>query len=309
LATDNAELACVFIQKTAVERAIPEMDKRLATEYELRKHARNEGRRYCDPGVLTYQAERMPEQIRLKVGGVTPAQISVYEEFAHNIPGFLPTNETPQAHPGVTKPVPVQPDEISQMLEKIGRDIEQVLQNFMVPPSNPLGSQLHKVLDAVLYARNSREIGSIETLLQKTVNGLMELYTNNTSEQELMSRFRDCHILVLKCLQDPRAYGSGWLKKQVTRALVERSDDHKYNIEALDCLIRNQLVNLPQYDMYLVQLMENGMNYMAVAFAMQLIQRYCISDKHGAILTETDFANTIEGLNAISTRSISPPEG
>lgn len=36
-------------------------------EFELRKHARQEGRRYCDPMVLTYQAERMPEQIRLKV--------------------------------------------------------------------------------------------------------------------------------------------------------------------------------------------------------------------------------------------------
>ena len=36
-------------------------------EYELRKHARTENRRYCDPFVLTYQAERMPEQIRLKV--------------------------------------------------------------------------------------------------------------------------------------------------------------------------------------------------------------------------------------------------
>ena len=36
-------------------------------EIELRKHARNESRRYCDPVVLTYQAERMPEQIRLKV--------------------------------------------------------------------------------------------------------------------------------------------------------------------------------------------------------------------------------------------------
>ncbi len=34
---------------------------------EFRKHARNDGRRYCDPHVLTYQAERMPEQIRLKV--------------------------------------------------------------------------------------------------------------------------------------------------------------------------------------------------------------------------------------------------
>lgn len=39
-------------------------------EFELRKHARQEGRRYCDPVVLTYQAERMPEQIRLKVSSV-----------------------------------------------------------------------------------------------------------------------------------------------------------------------------------------------------------------------------------------------
>ena len=37
-------------------------------EFDLRRIARSEGRRYCDPVVLTYQAERMPEQIRLKVG-------------------------------------------------------------------------------------------------------------------------------------------------------------------------------------------------------------------------------------------------
>lgn len=36
-------------------------------EFDVRRHARSEGRRYCDPVVLTYQAERMPEQIRLKV--------------------------------------------------------------------------------------------------------------------------------------------------------------------------------------------------------------------------------------------------
>lgn len=36
-------------------------------EFDLRRIARSEGRRYCDPVVLTYQAERMPEQIRLKV--------------------------------------------------------------------------------------------------------------------------------------------------------------------------------------------------------------------------------------------------
>ncbi len=67
ISADNTELACAFIQKTSMEKATPEVDKRLAEEFDLRKQARNEGRRYCNSGALTYQAERMPEQIRLNV--------------------------------------------------------------------------------------------------------------------------------------------------------------------------------------------------------------------------------------------------
>lgn len=44
IADDNAELACAYIQKTAVEKALPEIDKRLMAEHELRKLARQEGR-------------------------------------------------------------------------------------------------------------------------------------------------------------------------------------------------------------------------------------------------------------------------
>ena len=51
-------------------------------------------------------------------------------------------------------------------------------------------------------------------------------------------------------------------------------------MEAVDCLIRSQLVNMQQYDLHLAQSMENGLNYMAVAFAMQLVQRICTEDKH-----------------------------
>lgn len=68
IANDNVELACAFIQKKAVEKAIPEIDKRLSVEIEHRKVARKEGRRYCDPVALTYQSERMPEPLRSKVG-------------------------------------------------------------------------------------------------------------------------------------------------------------------------------------------------------------------------------------------------
>lgn len=93
LAVDNAELACAFIQKTSIEKAIPEIDKRLAADFELRKLARQEGRRYCDTSVLAYQAERMPELIRLKIGNIPSSRFAVYDEFARNIPGFQIMNE------------------------------------------------------------------------------------------------------------------------------------------------------------------------------------------------------------------------
>ena len=43
--------------------------------------------------MLTYQTERMPEQIRLQVGCVSNTQFAVFEEFARNIPGFQPMSE------------------------------------------------------------------------------------------------------------------------------------------------------------------------------------------------------------------------
>jgi len=49
----------------------------------------------------------MPEQIRLKVGGVTPQQMAVYEEFARNIPGFLPLSERDTQTLFIPKPISV----------------------------------------------------------------------------------------------------------------------------------------------------------------------------------------------------------
>merc|ERR1719278_1759778 len=93
IANDNVELACAFVQKKAIEKAIQEIDKHIKNEIDARILARKEGRRYCDPIALTYQAERMPDAIRLKVGQVPPAQAAVYDEFARNIPGFKPLTE------------------------------------------------------------------------------------------------------------------------------------------------------------------------------------------------------------------------
>ena len=40
----------------------------LPQEFESRKLARSEGRRYINPAVMQYQVEHLPEQLRSKVG-------------------------------------------------------------------------------------------------------------------------------------------------------------------------------------------------------------------------------------------------
>uniref|UniRef100_A0A8C5A9T2 CCR4-NOT transcription complex subunit 1 n=1 Tax=Gadus morhua TaxID=8049 RepID=A0A8C5A9T2_GADMO len=281
IAQDNCELACCFIQKTAVEKAGPEMDKRLATEFELRKHARQEGRRYCDPVVLTYQAERMPEQIRLKVGGVDPKQLAVYEEFARNVPGFLPSNDLSQPTGFLAQPMKQQAwatDDVAQIYDKCMADLEQHL--HAIPPAlalNPQTQALRSLLEAVALARNSRDGIAALGLLQKAVEGLLD--ATSGADADLLLRYRECHLLVLKALQDGRAYGPQWCNKQITRCLIECRDEYKYNVEAVELLIRNHLVNMQQYDLHLAQSMENGLHYMAVAFAMQLVKLLLVDER------------------------------
>ncbi|CAK8681219.1 CCR4-NOT transcription complex subunit 1-like isoform X2 [Clavelina lepadiformis] len=304
IAADNVELACCFIQKTAVERAIMDMDKKMATEYELRKHARQEGRRYCDPGVLTYQAERMPEQIRLKVGGVTQLQTTVYEEFAHCIPGFLPSNDSSQPSGFLSKPMQSWAvDEMTQVYERCIAELEQRIQMMGLKQNTPLFSQLQSLHESLVLARNSREVVTALALLQKAVEGLLDSPGQGSVEQDALVRYRECHLLILKALQDQQVYGPQWTNKHVTQCLINHRDEYKYNVEAVELLIRSHLVNMQQYDQHLAQAMENGLNYMALVFAMQLVKLFLVEENKGSPVSESDFYNTIEILGKINTMS------
>ncbi|XP_034255857.1 CCR4-NOT transcription complex subunit 1 isoform X2 [Thrips palmi] len=335
-AQDNMEVACAFIQKTAIEKAIPEIDKHLMAEYERRKHARTEGRRYCDPVALTYQAQSMPEQIRLKVGGITQQQMSVYEEFARNIPGFVPMTEreaalfVPKPFPNAlatavpfqnAAPTPVTSvtsvtysDESSAIYDKLVSELEHNMQNMMSTASGPAQlANLHNLLETLMIARRSpRDALAAMTLLQKTVESLLEgmsQISQMLNDPETMTRFRDTHLRILKGLQDQRMYGVQWTNKQVTRCLIECRGELRYNPDAIDCLVRSGLVNMQQYDLHLATAMDNGLNFPVVAFAMHLVQMYLIDERLNTNVTETDLGNTIEMLARIAQHSRSPPEG
>ncbi|CAH0762465.1 unnamed protein product [Bemisia tabaci] len=331
-AQENMELACAIIQKTAMEKALVQMDKHLTTEYERRKLARNEGRRYCDPQVLTYQAERMPEQIRLKVGGVTNQQMAVYEEFFRNLPGFqtisdrevslyVPRPDTmfllsAYQNNGSSQVVPPMPynvsDEVGPVYDKLVSDIDAYVSAVISSQgamSSCQVSNMHNVLEALMIVRRSREPVSAIQLIQKCVEGLLDNLAPIPNDQELAIRYRELHLRVLKTLQDQRAFGPQWTSKYVTKCLMECREEFKYNLEAIDVLVRSHLVNIPQYDLHVAQSMDNGLNYVAVAFAMQLVQLYLVDDRNNGFISDQDLVNTIEVLIRIAAHSRQPPEG
>lgn len=90
---------------------------------------------------------------------------------------------------------------------------------------------------------------------------------------------------------------------------MECRDELKFNLDVVDCLLRAHLLNMPQLDAHVAAAMENGANFMAVAFAMQLLQLYLVDERHNAHVSESDLFNTIEMLARINMHSRQPPDG
>lgn len=149
IAEDNIELAQCYIIKFAVERAVPELERRLAAEFEMRRRAKSDGRRYQDPTVSQI-VDRLPSPLKIQAGELAPQHTQVYEEFAKNIPGFRPATEQDLVEtlvPGLSKlgvsaamqsaaaPPPVTPsgDDAEQLYRQVLMQVEKTIASL--PPT------------------------------------------------------------------------------------------------------------------------------------------------------------------------------
>ena len=89
----------------------------------------------------------------------------------------------------------------------------------------------------------------------------------------MLARYRECHLLILKTLQDQRAYGPQWTNKNVTQCLINHSDDYKYNIDLVEKLIRSNFINMQLYDQHLAQVL-SLLRYMFFHEVAYTEQRY-----------------------------------
>jgi len=263
----------------------------------------------------------MPEQLRLKVGGVTPSQTAVYEELGRNIPGFQPLSERDisvflpkpvEALSGIGSSFPTPQiaysgaaDELDTIFEKLTAELELYVQNVLTTQVLP---QVHGLLDLIVIIRRNREDIYAVSLVQKTVEYLLEL-PHMSLDPNIIDRHREMYLRIIKTLQDPRAYGSQWTNKLITRTILESRDEYKYHLDTIDMFIRAQFISMPIFDLHLAHALDNGQNYAAVTFSMQLIQLYLIDDRNNAVVTDNDLFNTIEVLLRVAAHSRPPPEG
>jgi len=128
-------------------------------------------------------------------------------------------------------------DDIHQIYDKVSREIEQHLAAFQAAvPSAQQTAAIRTLLEYVLLARQAvRDMNPAMALVQRAVEGLLDGFTVPATgpEQELMLRYRDCHLLIIRALQDQRVHGLQWTNKHVSRYLSST----QFNFTASSLLI------------------------------------------------------------------------
>lgn len=90
---------------------------------------------------------------------------------------------------------------------------------------------------------------------------------------------------------------------------METRDELRFNIDAVDILIRAGMVNISMYDMQLAMSMNNGANYVSMAYVKQFLQNYLIDNRSNSPITEHHLQATIDALNSIVYSGRPIPDG
>lgn len=90
---------------------------------------------------------------------------------------------------------------------------------------------------------------------------------------------------------------------------MECTDELRFNLNAIDLLIRGGMININIYDMNLALSMNNGTNYVSMIYVKQFLQLYLIDNRTSSPITEHHFPVTIDALNSIVLSGRLIPDG
>ncbi|BGP66545.1 CCR4-NOT core subunit cdc39 [Rhodotorula toruloides] len=312
IVAENLDLACSVVEKVAMEKAVLEVDEGLAPAYLARRSHRERSREaFWDTAAMaaSHYSGMLPDPLRLKLGGLSPQQLQVYEDFARlrtlppaadgrngalyaESPAMAAAN-VPQAAAAAAAAAAVVADAgvltAPQAMEKFAAllaELEQALAAESVPQLAGVGqeSDLRRIVQQIplVAASSASRDDTVLACSQKVVQLLYR------SEGALA---RDAYVFLLDrlCAISPR------VAKEVTDWLVYAEDERKFNVPVTVALLQARFINVADLDLQLAKFAVREFRATVVDFVAGVVAA-CLAEVP-PVATREQFANSLEALS------------
>lgn len=323
---ENLELGCMLIEKAATEKAMRDIDESLGAAYSSRKRFRDSGNAaqpFFDATVVNASKRffrALPEQFRPKLGGLDAAQLQVYEAYQRQPRQPIVPSARASATPSTAAVGNMKPEEpiashsqpptalvegiemMKHILQVLEKDVFAARKTLEKGASFRLSS-LPSDSEAVAKFREfksfltSEPITSlpnrdevISVLGQRVFQRMYEV-GNVGDETQLEMLFALLEAIVHCCSS---------LKKEVISwvSRTNAEDKIKLHYEIMVNLIRQQLVEFPDVDNYLSNLVEKRSTMPNLMFVAHIVHACC---QVKTIVAFSSLRNTIRSLEAYLT--------
>ncbi|KEI41517.1 uncharacterized protein L969DRAFT_58634 [Mixia osmundae IAM 14324] len=326
LAQDNLELACSVVEKVATEKAVSEIDDGLAPSLlARRKHRERSAQPFWDSAAMaaSHYSGMLPDPLRLKLEGLAPAQLRVYEEFGR--PRVMPsaaaetpdvrsrtavaaTRTAPATRDGVGSdsglPVaPATPAEPTSLAAASMLPVQQTLDKFahsmgeidkLISAEGPIAfnqlPQDHDIFVVVsqIVLTAGRSSNRDETTLAYSQKVVQLLYRSETS----LAREVYATLLERLCTVSVKA------AREVTSWLVYADDERKFNVAVTVSLVKHRLVNVTDLDAALAKFITKDYRPSVINFTAAFVRECLFSaGNDGPLVGREQLAHSIEALD------------
>ena len=141
------------------------------------------------------------------------------------------------------------------LLTQCTQEVEGLLQLALQSPYSPLVTCLKHLLETLNKAQLVRNQQVIFALIREALEGLFKALTFQM-ESDILIRFRDVYLYVLRCLQECKALGVNFVALHVTLALLDQRPEHRYYLPIIDLLARLHMVDMREIDGYVAKEIE-----------------------------------------------------
>ena len=330
VASENAELFCVYYQKGCVDRAMATLEHVLQAEMVKRK-------------------SRAAGQQQPPMKQPWPHPMSVYENFARSLPGFqaaemsAAAGSAHSAHRVLSHSTRTAEDQLcSHILAQVERAASPLVQ--LAASSSFMANAFaccRSLRDTVLAAAQSPGETRVVDLLYKSLESLVLVCRalpapSTPTESEALQRVRDCHLLVLRAIAESYLYPRHKVLLKSTEVLLKLITDGRLFsaapggahlplralplsyaqpsplAEVLEALLRpgpSRLVNVLALDMELARLLEASLSQQqesletsprpvaayVVDAIVQILKCYCF----GSLLREPNIVSSINEVRLL----------